>query len=175
MKCPCCHRTAATFSSWGNGVNAFRTRCDECGKALRSTNTWLAVLGGVVGMGAVFTLGSFLYQTGTGSESQRDALVVGGLLTSAFLTLMLGWFFGGYQQNSDDSDFEERSKRRISAEGLQTGGKIAMGIPAGIRYGMPNQIPNMEIDTPPHPARTHHRIDRCHRRRLPRPTAGKRA
>ena len=35
MTCPACGKQAITFSAWGHGINAFRTRCMNCGAELR--------------------------------------------------------------------------------------------------------------------------------------------
>lgn len=57
-KCPHCHESAIGFVEWGQGLNAFRTRCRSCGQALRATKatyvaalvTFIAVVGGVVAL-----------------------------------------------------------------------------------------------------------------------------
>lgn len=96
-RCPHCQNPAITFSEWGSGLNAFRTRCRSCGTALKATKaTYIAALiTFAVVLAALFFIEPWAKSEGVRHYTFRH-VIVGGL---AMLVAAVSYRFCGYALN----------------------------------------------------------------------------
>ena len=98
MECPSCRVKAIKFTTWLNGLSAFKTDCSNCGVALKA-NVWVYFWFIVT---VTVTLILFPYVEGivgyvglSDINSKLKGLIV--LAPVIFIGGVFTWFFGGYK------------------------------------------------------------------------------
>ena len=94
MTCPACGKPAITFSAWGRGVNAFRTRCMNCGASLKGNRTvvWGFVLTMAVLAGTILLV---IPAMSKGTDDRAVKILV--IVPIALVCAAVVWWFGGYE------------------------------------------------------------------------------
>ncbi len=95
-KCPHCQKTAISFVEWGQGVNAFRTRCRSCGAKLKATPAtyWAALVCFVVILGLIFLLAPWAESEGIRRYTFQHVIIAG----IAVAVCGLAYRFCGYDR-----------------------------------------------------------------------------
>ena len=98
MTCPSCGKQAITFSMWATGINAFRTRCMNCGAELKGNKA--VVWGFIVSMVILIATVLLVVPTmakGADDRSFRFLVIVPAALACATVV----WCIGGYELHQE--------------------------------------------------------------------------